>query len=82
MPVKIHTLPPMTPAEFSVIMDPDVIGDTYPEEPMPKLLVFEAKSWFYILLKTLTPMPDVHDDYPIPAFVHHCKARYAVLSPN
>ena len=52
-------------------MDPAVIGDTYPDEPMPKHLVFEAKSWFYILSKTLTAMLDVHDDYSIPAFVQH-----------
>ena len=71
LPVKIHALPSMTPAEFSVLMDPDVVGDTYPDEPKPKHLVFEAKSWFYILSKTLIPMLDVHDDYPIPAFMQH-----------
>ena len=51
-PVKVHTLPPLTPAEFSLVMDPKVVGNTYPEVPMPKHLVFEAKAWFYILSKT------------------------------
>src|SRR4051812_26055146 len=34
-------------------------------------LVFEAKAWFYILSKTLIPMLDVHDDFPIPNIAQH-----------
>ena len=30
LPTKIHTLAPMTPAEFDVLMDPEVIGDVCP----------------------------------------------------
>jgi hypothetical protein len=56
LPVKIHDLPNLTPAEFSAVMNPDVVGDGYPPVPMPKHLVFEAKAWFYILAKTLIPM--------------------------
>ena len=71
MPVKLHTLPAMTPAKFSVVMDADIVGDGYHPVPMPKHLVFEAKTWFYILSKSLISILDVHDDYPIPAFVQH-----------
>jgi hypothetical protein len=38
---------------------------------MPKHLVFEAKAWFYILAKTLIPMQNVHDDFPIPDLAQH-----------
>src|SRR4051812_27837906 len=38
LPQKLHTLPDLTPAEFSVVMDPDVVGDRYPPVPMPKHL--------------------------------------------
>src|SRR3954469_6485730 len=41
-PDKIHTLAPLTSAEFSVLMDPDVVGDAYPDESMPTHLIFEA----------------------------------------
>ena len=71
LPVKIHDLPNLTPAEFSAVMNPDVVGDGYPPVPMPKHLVFEAKAWFYILAKTLIPMKDVHDDFPIPDLAQH-----------
>ena len=71
LPVKIHDLPQPTPAEFSAVMNPDVIGDGYPPEPMPKHLVFEAKTWFYILAKTLIPLQNVHDDFPIPSIVQN-----------
>ena len=67
LPHKLHTLPDLTPAEFSVVMDLDIVGDGYRPVPMPKHLVFEAKAWFYILSKTLIPMLDVHDDFPIPS---------------
>ena len=43
LPVKIHSLPPLPAKEFLVIMDPKVVGDTFPEVPMLKHLVFEAK---------------------------------------
>ena len=66
LPHKLHYLPAPTPAEFSTLMNPDVVGDHYPAEPKPRHLVFEAKAWFYILSKTLMPMLDVHDDSPIP----------------
>src|SRR4051812_47660727 len=66
LPHKLHDLPAPTPAEFSTIMNPDVVGDNYPTEPKPRHLVFEAKAWFYILSKTLMPMLDVHDNFPIP----------------
>src|SRR3954462_1732340 len=68
---KIHDLPNLTPAEFSTVMNPDIIGDGYPPVPMPKHLVFEAKAWFYILSKTLIPMKDVHDEFPIPNLAQH-----------
>jgi hypothetical protein len=71
LPAKIHSLPNLTPDEFSVVMKPEAISDGYPPAPMPKHLVFEAKAWFYILAKTLIPMKDVHDDYPIPSLVQH-----------
>ena len=71
LPHKLHTLPDLTPAEFSVVMDPAVVGDGYPPVPMPKHLVFEAKVWFYILSKTLIPMLDVHDDFPILSLAQH-----------
>src|SRR3954469_3344317 len=41
LPAKIHTLAPMPPAEFSTLMDPEVIGDVCPDVPMTKHLVFE-----------------------------------------
>src|SRR3954465_12054600 len=71
LPAKIHNLPDLTPAEFSAVMNPDVIGDGYPPVPMPKHLVFEAKAWYYILSKTLIPMSYVHDDFPIPSLAQH-----------
>src|SRR3954467_5540625 len=71
LPAKIHNLPDSTPAEFSAVMNPDVIGDGYPPVPMPKHLVFEAKAWFYIISRTLIPMKDVHDDFPIPSLAQH-----------
>src|ERR1041385_520432 len=66
LPHKIHDLPAPTPTEFSTLLNADVAGDHYLDEPKPRHLVFEAKAWFYILLKTLMPMLDVHDDFPIP----------------
>ena len=71
MTVKIHTLSPMPPTKFATLMDLEVIGDVCPVVPMPKHLVFEAKVWFYVLAKTLIPMLNVHDEYPILAFVQH-----------
>src|SRR3954467_492666 len=71
LPLKLHTLPPLTPAEFSTVMDPAVVRDGYPPVPMPKHLVFEEKAWFYILSKTLIPMLEVHDDFPIPMLAQH-----------
>ena len=59
LPHKLHDMPAPTPAEFSTPMNPDVVRDHYPTEPMPKRL-------FCILLKTLMPMLDVHDNFPIP----------------
>src|SRR4051812_35409756 len=71
MPVKIHTLAPMPPAEFATLMDPEVIGDVCPDVPMPKHLVFEAKVWFHVLAETMIPRLNVHDEYHILAFVQH-----------
>ena len=70
-PDKIHSLPPMSAAEFSVVMDPEIVGDGCPEVPMPKHLIFQAKTWFYILSKSLIPILNVHDEYPIPSVVQH-----------
>ena len=71
LPHKLHTLPDLTLAEFSVVMEPEIVAEGYPPVSMPKHLVFEAKVWFYILSKTLTPMHKVHDDFPIPSLAQH-----------
>src|SRR3954471_11556553 len=30
LPHKLHTLPDLTPAEFSIVIEPEIIGDGYP----------------------------------------------------
>src|SRR3954468_10318572 len=48
-----------------------MLMETIIQMPKPRHLIIEAKSWFYILSKTLMPMLDVHDDFIIPNEVQH-----------
>ena len=68
---KIHLLPAVTNAEFSTLLDPEVVGDAMPTIIKPKHFVFISQTWFHILTKTLLPLEDAHDNSRIPRLLRH-----------
>ena len=72
---KIHLLPHLTDKEFATLLDPEVTGDYMPPTILPKHLIFIAKTWFFILSKTLMPITNASEESAIPPgmrrAIHH-----------
>ena len=74
---KLHILQAMTDGEFSTLLDPAVTGDAMSCIIMPKHLVFLAKTWFYILAKTILPQGGISDETPISSVMRHAITHLA-----
>ena len=72
---RLHLLQDMTYAEFVTLLDPAVTGDAMASVIMPNHLVFLAKTWFYILAKTILPQGGISDETPISSVMRHAITR-------